>query len=89
MSGATERANGQASGPVLTSLFLFDPDHSAVVQNSQESGRKYWAIRPSIRLFARTAYSFAHTALLAWLARSAALIHSLARSLSQSQPRRK
>ena len=29
MSGASERANGQASGPVLTSRFLFDPDHSA------------------------------------------------------------
>ena len=29
MSGASERANGRASGPVLTSLFLFKPDHSA------------------------------------------------------------
>ena len=29
MSGASERANGRASGPVLTSLFLFIPDHSA------------------------------------------------------------
>ena len=28
-SGASERVNGQASGPVLTSLFLFVPDHSA------------------------------------------------------------
>ena len=31
MSGASERANGRASGPVLTSLFLFVPDHSAVM----------------------------------------------------------
>ena len=29
MSGASERANGRASGPVLTSRFLFVPDHSA------------------------------------------------------------
>ena len=37
MSGASERANGRASGPVHTSLFLFVLDHSgrhgeAVVQ---------------------------------------------------------
>ena len=31
VSGASERANGRASGPVLTSLFLFDPDHSAMI----------------------------------------------------------
>ena len=30
VSGASERANGRASGPVLTSLFLFVPDHSAI-----------------------------------------------------------
>ena len=30
MSGASERANGRASGLVLTSLFLVDPDHRAV-----------------------------------------------------------
>ena len=30
VSGASERANGRASGPVLTSLFLFVPDHSAM-----------------------------------------------------------
>ena len=29
VSGASELANGRASGPVLTSLFLFVPDHSA------------------------------------------------------------
>ena len=28
---ASERANGRASGPVLTSLFLFVPDHSALI----------------------------------------------------------
>ena len=31
VSGASERVNGRASDPVLTSLFLFAPDHSAVV----------------------------------------------------------
>ena len=41
-----------------------------------------WAIRSSIRLFARTAHSFACCALLASLASSAALIRSLARSLA-------
>ena len=30
VSGASERANGRASGPVLTSLFLFVPDHSGL-----------------------------------------------------------
>ena len=30
MSGASKRANGRASGPVLTSLFLFVPNHSAL-----------------------------------------------------------
>ena len=28
VSGASERGNGQASGPVLMSQFLFVPDHS-------------------------------------------------------------
>ena len=31
MSGASERANGRASGPVLMSGFLVDLDHSAMV----------------------------------------------------------
>ena len=30
VSGASERANGRASGPVLTSLFLFVPDRSGM-----------------------------------------------------------
>ena len=34
VSGASERANGGASGPVLTSLFLFVPDHSAELTRS-------------------------------------------------------
>ena len=29
MSSASEQANGRASGPVLTSVFFFVPDHSA------------------------------------------------------------
>ena len=31
VSGASEWANGRASGPVLTSRFLFVPDHSALL----------------------------------------------------------
>ena len=31
MSGASGRANGRGSGPVPTSLFLVDPDHSAIL----------------------------------------------------------
>ena len=31
VSGASERANGRASGPVLTFRFFFVPDHSAMV----------------------------------------------------------
>ena len=53
-----------------------------VGQNSQELGHKYWATRLSIRLFPRTAHSFACSALLALLTHSTALIWSLARSLT-------
>ena len=45
----------------------------------------YWAIRSSARSFARPAHSFACSALLASLARSAALIRSLALSLTRSR----
>ena len=38
VSGAGDRANGQASGPVLTSLFLFVPDHSATTMPAPTSG---------------------------------------------------
>jgi len=43
-----------------------------------------WVIRSSFRSFARTAHSFACSALLATLVRFAALIRSLARSLTHS-----
>ena len=33
VSGASERANGRASGPVLMSRFLFVPDHSGKAFN--------------------------------------------------------
>ena len=59
---------------------------STMVQISQESRRKYWATRSSVRSFARTAHSFACSGLLASLAPSAALTRSLARSL-RSLPR--
>ena len=41
-SGASERANGRASGPVLTSLFLFVPDHRGLaneLSKTEETGR--------------------------------------------------
>ena len=57
-----------------------------MVWNKQESRRKYWATRSSVRLFARTAHSFACSGLLASLAPSAELTRSLARSL-RSLPR--
>ena len=31
VSGASEQGNGRASGPVLMSLYLFVPDHSAII----------------------------------------------------------
>ena len=34
VSGASERANGQTSGPILTSLFVFVPDHSGMEVDS-------------------------------------------------------
>ena len=34
MSGASERANGRASGPILTSRFLVVPDHSAPLKTA-------------------------------------------------------
>ena len=51
-----------------------------VIQSSQKLGRKYWTVRSLIRLFARTAHTFACFALLALLMRSAALIRSLTHS---------
>ena len=49
--------------------------------NNQEYRLQYWATQSSVRSFARTAHSFACSALLASLARSAALTRLLARSL--------
>ena len=59
--------------------------YGIVFHNSQESGQNYWATRSSICMLARTAHSFACSTLLASLARSAALICSIACSLSHSQ----
>ena len=55
----------------------FPPFHGTMVQNSQESRCKQWATRSSVSLFARTAHSFTHSAQLASLTHSAALIGSL------------
>ena len=48
-----------------------------VGQNNQEYRLEYRATRSSVRSFARTAHSFACSALLASLKRSAALTRSL------------
>ena len=53
-----------------------------VVWNKQESRRKHWATRSSIPLLANTAHSFACSALLPLLARSAVLIRLFTCSLS-------
>ena len=57
--------------------------------NSQELGHNYWVSRSSVRLFARTAHSFACSKLLALLTCSAALICSLFRLLTHSRARGK
>ena len=46
------------------------------------SGIEYWAVRSFARSFERAAHSFPHPVLLASLARSAAFIRPLARSLA-------
>ena len=53
-----------------------------MVRNSQEPRCNYWATRSSVYLFARTTYLFTCFALLALLARSPALICSLACSIT-------
>ena len=55
-----------------------------MVQNNQESRCKYWDTRLSVCSFARTAHSFAWSALLSSLTHSVALIRLLARSLTSS-----
>ena len=52
--------------------------HFTMVQNNQEPRLKYWVTGSSVCSFARTAHSFACSALLALLARSAYFAHSLA-----------
>ena len=52
-------------------------EHFTMVDNSQEYRLQYWATRSSVHSFARTAHSFACSGLLASLAPSAALTHSL------------
>ena len=79
--------------------------HTTVGKKKQELGCKYWATRSSVRSFARTAHSFACSALLALFARSAHLLahllhtvhfaralccaHSFARSLTHYRARGK
>ena len=48
MSGASERANGQASGPVLQSVFLVILDHSAREKRKkreEKEGMMGWQIK--------------------------------------------
>ena len=87
--------SGKVSDKMTTSLCIFflfwtmvhswlnhDQNHNhTMVQNSQEYRLKYWVTRLSVRSFARTTHSFACSRLLALLTPSAALTHSLARSL--------
>ena len=70
-------------------LWIFLSWRCTVEQNSQETGRKYWATRSFVRLLAHTTLLFACSALLASLARFAALIHSRARSLTDFRARGK
>ena len=60
-----------------------------MVQKSHEQRRKYWATRLSVCSFAGSAHSIAGYALLATLARSAALIRLLAFSITHSRARGK
>ena len=64
---------------LLNRLFSGRP-RPTVAQNNQESRRKYWATYSSNRSFAYTAHSFAYSGLLASLALSTALTHSLSSS---------
>ena len=68
---------GDADDVYAWAFFLFSVDFT-VGQNSQESGREYWATHSFFCSFARTTRSFACFALLALLA----LIHSLARTFT-------
>ena len=65
-------------GRLFPTLLLTHP--LTVGQNNQEYSLKYWATFSSICSFACTAYSFPCSALLASLARSDVLTHSLAHS---------
>ena len=69
--------------PELREIFV--QRRRTVLQNSHKLRRKYRAVRS----FACTAHSFFCSALLASLARSTVLIHSLARSLTHSRAREK
>ena len=48
MSGASERANGRASGPVLQSGFLFILDHSVPTETNSKN---YVILRPRVMYF--------------------------------------
>ena len=75
----------EATVDTIVSLRIHTKYHECTVgQNNQEYRLKYCAIRSSAHLFLRTAHSFACSALLASLARSAALTRLLARSLPRS-----
>ena len=52
----------QEKGKVIPFLSLWSYPHPTVVQRNQELGCMYWAIRTSVRSFARIAHSFACSA---------------------------
>ena len=77
------------SGVSLAVSWDFSPKtaRSTVVQNSQESGRTYWATRLCVPSFARESHhSFAGSNLLALFMRYAAIIRLLTRSRAHSLP---
>ena len=86
LSFSGERSQDQSrNGCVKESSALGSCRHCTVVQNSHESRRQYWATCFSVCSFTSTAQTFACSALFASLARSAALIRSLARLLAHSR----
>ena len=48
MSSASKRANRRASGPVLTSRFLFVPDHSAPVLSKDDAATSTSRVKNSV-----------------------------------------
>ena len=83
---AERRSAGHVRGDASLRYLIAELHLPTVVWIKQDSRRKYWATRSSIRSFTCTAHSFACPELLALLAPYAGLTHLLARYL-RSLPR--